>query len=273
MMKDLAGSGAADASRRANVFVHIPYADRDRYMALVLRDRVNPELYLDTADLLKLDRTELKRMRDDLSLAGLSCTIHGPYMDLSIGAFDPEIRSITRKRILQSLEVAGYLHAKTLVLHPGYTSFKYGEVLEDWLGNCEDLLAEVGPVAGESGIMLALENTFESSPDVLCSLIDRLDTEVFGHCFDIGHFNVFARGGLLNWLVRVKGRLVELHLHDNDGGSDQHLAIGEGTADFDTLFRSLAETLDSLFLTVEAHEASGVRRSLSALGEFLRRVE
>ena len=273
MMKDFAVSGAAAASRRANVFVHIPYADRNRYLPLVLRDRVNPELYLNTIDLLELDRTELKRVRDGLSLAGLSCTIHGPYMDLIIGAFDPEIRSITRKRILQSLEVASYLHAKTLVLHPGYTSFKYGEVLEMWLRNCEGLLAEVGPVAGKSGIMFALENTFESSPDVLCTLVDRLDPEVFGHCFDIGHFNVFAHGDLSSWLRRVKWRLVELHLHDNDGKSDQHLAIGEGTADFGSLFSGLAETLDRLVLTVEVHEESGVRRSLSALEKLLRRVE
>jgi sugar phosphate isomerase/epimerase len=272
-MRDFAGNGAADASRRTNVFVHVPYADRDRYLPLVLRDRVNPELYLSTTDLLELDRPELKRVRDDLSLAGLSCTIHGPYMDLSIGAFDPEIRSISQKRILQSLEVASYLHAKTLVLHPGYTSFKYSEVLEDWLRNCESLLTEVGLGGGKSGIMFALENTFESSPEVLCRLVDRLDPEVFGHCFDIGHFNVFARGDLLSWLRRVKGRLVELHLHDNDGASDQHLAIGEGTADFSSLFSGLAETLDSLVLTVEAHEESGVRRSLSALEKLLRRVE
>ena len=272
-MRDFAVNGAAEASRCANVFVHIPYADRDRYLPLVLHDRLNPELYLNTTDLLGLDRPELKRVRDALSLAGLSCTIHGPYMDLSVGAFDPEMRSITRKRILQSLEVASFLHAKTLVLHPEYTSFKYGEVLEDWLRNCEGLLADVGSVAGKSGVMLALENTFESSPDVLCRLIDRLDPEVFGHCFDIGHFNVFGRGDLSSWLRRVEGRLVELHLHDNEGESDQHLAIGDGTADFDALFSSLAKTLDRLFLTVEAHEESGVRRSLSALEKLLMRVE
>jgi len=273
MTKDFTDNGTTGASRRANVFVHIPYADRDRYMPLVLRDRINPELYFNTKDLLELDRHQLKKVRDGLSVARLSCTIHGPYMDLSIGAFDPEIRSVTRRRIMQSLKVASYLHAKTLVLHPGYTSFKYGEVIEDWLRNCESLLAEIGPVAAKSSIMIALENTFENSPDVLCTLVDRLDAEVFGHCFDIGHFNVFARTDLSSWLRRVKGRLVELHLHDNDGQSDQHLAMGDGTADFHSLFSGLAETLDRLVLTVEAHEESSVRRSLSRLEKLLGRAE
>jgi sugar phosphate isomerase/epimerase len=31
------------------------------------------------------------------------------------------------------------------------------------------------------------------------------------------------------------GKLANLHLHDNDGKGDQHLAIGEGTLDFKVL--------------------------------------
>ena len=53
--------------------------------------------------------------------------------------------------------------------------------------------------------------------------------------------------------------IIELHLHDNNKTSDQHLPIGEGTFDFDKFFR-LLENKDCIY-TLEAHNADDVKRA------------
>jgi len=44
----------------------------------------------------------------------------------------------------------------------------------------------------------------------------------------------------LDWLERLKDRLISVHLHDNDGLSDQHKPLFSGTNDWDRLARIMA---------------------------------
>jgi len=260
-------------NRRANVFIHVPFADRDKYVPIVLRDGFNPELYLNCQDLDSLDNQELDGIRTSLADAGLSCTVHGPYMELSPGGTDPEITSVTRRRILKAVDVASFLKARTMVVHAAFDRFKYGEMFDAWLENSTRFWADVGREAHQKDVALALENTLEDSPEPLCRLVENLEPKLFGHCFDIGHFNVFGRCDLLEWLESVKGRLLELHLHDNDGKCDQHLAIGDGTADFKALFDYLSNLGEKLVLTIESHQESSARRSMAELEKLLGRAE
>jgi sugar phosphate isomerase/epimerase len=41
-------------------------------------------------------------------------------------------------------------------------------------------------------------------------------------------------------LEHLKGRLISVHLHDNDGSSDQHKPVFSGTIDWDRLARIIA---------------------------------
>lgn len=273
-MRD-SSAGATDqmGSQRANVFVHVPFADRDKYMPIVLRDGLNPELYLNCQDLDNLDNLELDQIRTSLAETGLSRTMHGPYMELSPGGTDPEITSVTKRRILKAVDVASFLGAGTMVVHAAFDRFKYGEMFDTWLENSTRFWDHVGREAHQKGVVLALENTLEDSPEPLCRLVENLDPSLFGHCFDIGHFNVFGRCNLLVWLESVRGRLLELHLHDNDGKCDQHLAIGEGTADFKALFDNLPNLREKLALTIEAHQESSARRSMVELEKLLERAK
>jgi len=273
-MRDSVCDGTERAlGRWARVFVHVPFTKRNYYMPIVLSERLSPEFYLDWLDLANLDALELEEIRASLAKAGLSCTVHGPYMELSPGGSDPEITKVTRKRILKAVDAASFLKAETMVVHAAFDRFKYGGMLETWLEDSTRFWEEVGHKTLKRGVVLALENTLEDSPEPLCRLVERLDPDVFGHCFDIGHFNVFGRCGLVEWLESVKGRLLELHLHDNKGDSDQHLAIGDGTADFKALFDCLSDLGEKPALTIEAHEESSARRSVIELEKLLRQAK
>ncbi len=101
--------------------------------------------------------------------------------------------------------------------------------------------------------------------------MEEMSSEYFGLCFDTGHFNLFSKIPLDEWLAQFKAYILELHLHDNDKSSDAHLAIGDGTFDFDTLF----ETLDNkdLICTIEGHTKEAVIKSIERLKTYFFRWE
>jgi sugar phosphate isomerase/epimerase len=93
----------------------------------------------------------------------------------------------------------------------------------------------------ELGVKVALENmprspfSMATTPEALLELMDGIDV---GFCLDVGHANT---NGNLKEFVKLKGRIVNLHVHDNKGQTDEHLPIGGGTVDFPWLLRSLAD--------------------------------
>jgi sugar phosphate isomerase/epimerase len=84
---------------------------------------------------------------------------------------------------------------------------------------------------------LAVENVFEKTPTTILSLLEHINSPRFRHCLDIGHFNVFADTTIEDWVRTMAPYIVETHLHDNMGGTDNHLPIGQGNIDFQSLSR------------------------------------
>ena len=69
--------------------------------------------------------------------------------------------------------------------------------------------------------------------------LDNYGADYLGICYDSGHGN-FLEGSGLDWLEPRKERLISLHLHDNDGASDQHKIPFTGIVDWDRLTRIIA---------------------------------
>jgi len=98
-------------------------------------------------------------------------------------------------------------------------------------------------------------------------LMEELHSEHFGLCFDTGHFNLFTRLPLEEWLKSLKPYIFELHLHDNDKSRDQHLPIGEGTFNFAALFGELQG--NHCVYTIETHTPERVLKSMERLQEYI----
>ena len=91
--------------------------------------------------------------------------------------------------------------------------------------------------AEKSNVVIALENTrFLAYNDFL---YQQIPSPHLGFCFDSGHAHCFTPDE--DPLQRFGHRLATMHLHDNFGPStgDMHLMMGEGTIDFDDVFRRL----------------------------------
>ncbi len=241
----------------------------DQTLPFLLERGLQPEIAFRGPELDEVSPKELERVASRLASAGLAITVHGPFHDLNPGALEPLVSEVTRSRFDQTLEAAGRLGASLVVLHPGYDRWKYGGQDHLWLEQNLRFWPSLLERAAALACPVALENIFETRPQPLVDLLEAIDSPWLGHCFDTGHWNLFADTPLPDWFAALGRRTIHMHLHDNRGDRDEHLPVGEGSIDFGEVFRLIAEITVPPRMTLEAHDRPSLLRSLAAVAPFL----
>jgi sugar phosphate isomerase/epimerase len=75
----------------------------------------------------------------------------------------------------------------------------------------------------------------------------------------------FAESSWQEWLPEMLPWLGQMHLHDNHGERDEHLAPGRGIFDFSGLFRYLKQKGCHPILTFEPHSEEDLRQTFDYL--------
>ncbi len=120
-------------------------------------------------------------------------------------------------------------------------------------------------IAGE-GCALMLENVYEDTPRDILGLIQGLKNYGVGFCLDTGHQAVFSKSPLEEWVKVLAPYLRQLHLHDNRGVQDDHIAMGRGLIDFKIFFAQLRREVSMPpLITLEPHREEDVFPSLQFL--------
>lgn len=248
---------------------HVPWPRLAEHRDYLMGELINPELYLPADALDTLDWDLLRSFAAELVNCGLSCTIHATFMDLNPGSIDRAVRETTRQRVEQTLAVASVLRPRVVVFHPGYSRLTYGSAVETWVANSVAFWRAQLPRIREIGCNIALENIFEEEPSTLRQVLERIDDPLVGHCFDSGHFNMFATVSLQEWFAVLGERIVESHLHDNHGQADEHLPVGEGDIDFALVTDLLKQYAPQAVWTLEAHSRARLERAIRNIQPYL----
>lgn len=238
----------------------------EKYFELVLEKGINPEIGLDASALDNTSYAVFREYADAIKKRGLSVTFHAPFVDLSPGSIDPEIRAVSRHRLEQVLRLVPLFHPKTVVCHTGYETLRHGYMLDQWIENSLEQWRWFSERLVAEGARLMLENVFEAGPEDFFSLFSAIGHKGVGFCLDVGHQMAFSRSSLEKWLDVLGPFLGQLHLHDNNGKGDDHLAMGQGRVEFDVLFRFLKETArERPLITLEPHVDADLWPSLEYL--------
>ena len=192
------------------------------------------------------------------------------------------------EKLTRSIEIAGFLGAKIIVIHPMHhlPYDKNAALLKEMN---MDFYRSLAPYAKASGVKIALENMWQRDEEKkivpsACSrtkeFADWLDTladDCFTACLDLGHAGLYG----FDAAEMIKGlgsRLGALHVHDNDYQGDQHTAPYLGKMHWDTICEALAEVGYPGDLTLEADNffnpfgemlASDTAKFLCAIGRNL----
>jgi sugar phosphate isomerase/epimerase len=246
--------------------IHIPYDRVGQYLSFIQEKKINLELYFPSTGIDSIRSADLINLKKALDYMP-SLSIHAPFMDLSPGAVDPKVRAVTMERFLLVFDIAELLEPISIVFHSGYEKWKYALNVDLWLKKSLKTWNVLARKGAERNIKIVIENVFEDEPGNLRLLMEEIGSDHFGICFDTGHCNLFSTVPLEEWLGQLKPYILELHLHDNNGGADDHKAIGDGTFNFDLLFSSLQDK--KLIYTIEGHSPDDVMRSMRRLNQYL----
>ena len=102
-------------------------------------------------------------------------------------------------------------------------------------------LDELLPVLEKYSVRIAIENLYSDTFELIGQVMMDYPEKYLGITYDSGHGNIGSGKGM-DRLEPLKNRLQALHLHDNDGSSDQHQAPFYGTVDWKRMVKIIAES-------------------------------
>jgi len=255
--------------------------DDQRRLDAFLSQGLHPELGLDPVLMDATNAAWHRRIQDAIAGAGVTAALHLPFFDLQPGAVDPLIREATKTRLLRAVEMARIYRPSHLVGHVAYERFLYIRSYPDWRERAADTWADVLE-SWPDHPPLHLENVHETDPATVAGMAQALRQRLpehagrIGVCFDVGHWHSFAGGCRLGnldiWVETLAPVLTHLHLHDNDGTFDQHLAPGTGTIPWPTVLAALSSRGLAPSVTFETHNPDyrpGIAPFLDAYGDRL----
>jgi len=251
-----------------SLYVYTPAHLLAARVPFLINRKLQPEVACQEVLLDRLDFSQLGDSADRLREQGLSTTLHAPFSDFNPGSNKRRIRKRSLQIANQSLQLAEKLHARRVVFHPGLEYGADSRKLQLWLDNSLNFWPELLAKAAEIHCVICLENIFEGSPEIFIELLEAMNSPQMGHVFDIGHWNIFSTRKLVDWLNLTAPYLKHLHLHDNHGERDEHLAIGQGYVPFSTLFEWLKSREHPPTMTLENHNLPDVEKSLKVLSQY-----
>lgn len=208
----------------------------------------------------------MRQFRTDMEAHGLTASsVHLPLYPSVEDLLERNIRwsltdpdPVKRKEALDGtadgIRAAQIIGAGQAVLHMGWPSDEWtAETFKLARQSMEQLL----PVAEECGVVIALENLTSAgtSVEAILKLLDDVDAGQWGGiCLDVGHANL--EGDVVEIIRQSAPRISHMHLHDNDGGGDQHRPPGHGSLNWPAIYQVLDEIGFDGFGAIEIRDYS-----------------
>lgn len=162
------------------------------------------------------------------------------------------------EQILRSIEGTGMLGIRWVVLHPSQRADWAEEgSLQKMMDENTDYFRRLADYAADFNCGIALENMSSSQSGLttasqLCELIDRIDRNNVGACWDTGHANLAHQDQSAS-IHTLGSRLHALHIADNYGVHDDHMPPYFGTVDWPSVVAALHDIAYDGDFTFESH--------------------
>ena len=193
-----------------------------------------------------LHKEKVIELREMFSGYGLTPLIHGPVYDINLASTKERIRQASVEITKDFIELARRLDSQHVVIHAGTCPQDQIPFLLDRARECATLrISKLALFANDLGVSLGLENKQSSADrEILLTVDDHLRrTSKFKHLgvfavLDIGH--AFTTGEHVTDYIHTLGNsLREIHFHDNNGETDDHLALGQGNVPLEEVVAAL----------------------------------
>jgi len=211
---------------------------------------------------------------------GVKLIVHGSFSSVNITFINEHVRTEALRQLKREIQLAHDLECDVITIHPGRPSVHAGwyPASHYWdiqVAAYEELLSFAAPL----GVRICTENMPHEmgTEEQLARLFADLDAAHFGLTFDFGHHNlIYSEYPLAertnvakSILERFTDRLWVLHIHDNLGTYDDHVAVGMGQIEYDVLIPEVLRSGVDAYWSLELDEPEHVRISRAALYVYL----
>ncbi len=210
-------------------------------------------------------------------------SLHVPILGINIASTNPGIRNESVAQVLGVISEAARLGASGVVVHPGIPPFDEIFPRERGLPYAIESLCRCAEAAAASGVEVYLENMpdiamakggpkvghrfiYGTSYEELRQIYESVGHPSLRLCLDLGHAYLAGRQ-TLDALLRDPD-VVHVHVNDNNGWRDDHLAWGDGEISrIVDLARDLPNSVRAVVF--EHNSMDACRRSLGRIGPDL----
>jgi sugar phosphate isomerase/epimerase len=202
------------------------------------------------------------KIEEVIATTHLGISVHAPYGDLNLATLNDPIWRESIRQICTCIIHASKITDK-VTIHPGYLS-PVGKLMPQKVWDLQkEALRQIGKCAQEHSVLACLENMI-GVKEFLCRVPEELigmteGIEGIGMTFDFGHANTI--GKVNNFLAYVK-KAHHVHIHDNNGMSDEHLALGEGTVPWVTVGKRIAAEYSGI-VVIEGKSIDEAKKSIA----------
>ncbi|WP_227353417.1 sugar phosphate isomerase/epimerase family protein [Haladaptatus salinisoli] len=186
------------------------------------------------------DRCE--SMRRTLTAAGVDIVVHLPFAVDPGSPFAP-VREGVVAEFTAGMDLAAAVGAEKVVFHPSSDAWDLGWTADECREFVHSGLDDLLPAAHERGLEPCLENVVSSYYDATTfpELLERYPGASM--TFDTSHALLagMPEAEMADFCREHADRIGHLHLVDTRNDSDEHLPVGMGRIDFDTVFSGLAD--------------------------------
>ena len=163
------------------------------------------------------------------------------------------------KSTIRAIEVCGMLGIENAVIHTGWMD---GVTKEQYFEMNYEALKPLFPAMEKNNVNVLIENSTKANMGEKYFFLTGADMKEFinyvNHplihaCWDLGHANI--EGHQYEDIIALGDDLRAIHVHDNNGKSDQHIAPFCGTLNMDEVMNALIDIDYKGYFTFEADNA------------------
>ena len=195
---------------------------------------------------------------------GIECATYFRCETVQLDSFTPPLRFKGEAPYKEAIKFAKPFQVE---IDPDFRWEAQWGVLVDTVKRC-------ARKAADAGLVLTMEprvGEMISNTDAMLRLMDYVADENFAAVLDTGHQN--AQKEILPLSVeKLGGRIKYVHASDNDSRTNEHLPLGEGTIDWEGVFRALAKHNFDGYVAIDIGEVENLDEAYRESHRFLEQL-
>lgn len=190
-------------------------------------------------------------------------SLHGYFIDINPASGDPGICEYSQSACRKSCEVAQKIGADGIVFHSSCFPNLRGYYMENWAKKSGMFFTKL---TEEYPVKIYIENCADFDPGPIKQLMKWVDNEKVKVCLDTGHA-FLSREPLDIWFKELKDYIGYVHLSDNMGLYDDHMALGTGKLDMKLINDYCSDLPSDTRCTLEVGNITEIEKSIEYIKE------